>query len=156
MSDEYPHIDEKIRETIKDYGGTRTVTITGNLVAPKIVYDSVKDSGAREEFDTGSVRDTQQGKGRYDLIPVGPLKRLAKHYENGANKYGDRNWEKGQPSSRYYSSAMRHLTNYMDGDRSEDHLAAVAWNAFAMMFNEEKKPELDDITNSKQEVVSRS
>lgn len=112
---------------------------------PVISYDKVTDSGKREEFATGSVRDTQEGKGRYDLIPVGPLKRLAKHYENGAKKYGDRNWEKGQPSSRYYSSAMRHLTNYMDGDRSEDHLAAVAWNAFAMMFNEETKPELNDI-----------
>lgn len=108
-------------------------------------FDTVKDSGKREEFATGSVRDTQDGKGRYDLIPVGPLKRLSKHYENGAKKYGDRNWEKGQPSSRYYSSAMRHLTNYMAGDRSEDHLAAVAWNAFAMMFNEDTKPELNDI-----------
>jgi len=31
-------------------------------------FDAVRDSGKREEFDTGSRRDTRQGKGRYDLL----------------------------------------------------------------------------------------
>lgn len=99
-------------------------------------YDAVADSGERQDFDTGSVRDTRAGKGRYDLItPIGLL-RLARHYENGAEKYGDRNWEKGQPVSRYLDSAIRHLFNYLGGDRSEDHLAAVAWNALAAIHTE--------------------
>lgn len=109
------------------------------------IYNKVADSGKREEFSTGSLRDTRDGKGRFDLIPVGPLKRLARHYENGAKKYGEHNWEKGQPSSRYWDSAMRHLVSYMEGDRSEDHLAAVAWNAFGMAWNEENRPDLVDI-----------
>lgn len=104
------------------------------------------DSGKREEFPTGSVRDTQDGKGRFDLVPTRPLRRLAGLYERGAAKYGARNWEKGQPSSRYYSSCMRHLLSYMDGERTEDHLAAIMWNAAAMIWNEEEHPELDDIT----------
>jgi hypothetical protein len=29
---------------------------------------TVKDSGARQSFDTGAVRDIQAGKGRFDLI----------------------------------------------------------------------------------------
>ena len=54
-------------------------------------WDSVKDSGVREEFKTGSKRDTNVGKGRYDLLPFYAIHRLAKVYENGSNKYGDNN-----------------------------------------------------------------
>lgn len=97
-------------------------------------FDSVKDSGERREFATGSVRDVRKGKGRYDLIPPYSLRRLAKHYENGAIKYGDRNWEKGQPVASYIDSLIRHGQDYLEGDRSEDHMAAVAWNAFAAMW----------------------
>lgn len=100
-------------------------------------YDSVKDSGERRTFDTGSVRDIRTGKGRFDLIPPYSLRRLARHYENGAIKYGDRNWEKGQPISSYIDSMLRHGQDFLAGDRSEDHLSAVAWNAFAAMFTEE-------------------
>lgn len=31
----------------------------------------ILDSGAREEFETGAVRDIQEGKGRLDLLPLG-------------------------------------------------------------------------------------
>lgn len=97
----------------------------------------VKDSGQREDFITGSRRDTRKGKGRFDLIPAYPLKRLAIHYENGAEKYGDRNWEKGQPLSRYLDSALRHMNCYVGGDRVEDHLTAAVWNLFAFIYTEE-------------------
>jgi len=94
-------------------------------------YDEVKDSGERQEFDTGSVRDTAEGKPRYDLItPIG-LYRLAIHYANGAKKYGDKNWEKGQPLSRYIASLERHLQRLKVGLEDEDHEAAIAWNILA-------------------------
>jgi len=86
-------------------------------------FTAVKDSGERQQFSTGSVRDTQVGKGRFDLIPTDALRRLAQHYENGARKYGDRNWEKGQPLGRYLDSAFRHLVNVLDGKTDEDHAA---------------------------------
>lgn len=101
------------------------------------MYDEVKDSGERQVFDTGSVRDKQQGKGRYDLIPPYPLKRLAVHYENGARKYPEWNWTKGQPLSRYLDSTLRHIYTYMNGDRSEDHLSAAVWNLFSFIHTEE-------------------
>ena len=100
-------------------------------------YGGVKDSGDRRTFATGSVRDVRSGKGRYDLVsPIG-LRRLAKHYENGSAKYGERNWEKGQPIASFIDSMIRHGIDYLSGDRSEDHLAAVAWNAFSAMHMEE-------------------
>jgi hypothetical protein len=100
-------------------------------------FQSVKDSGQREEFPTGSKRDSREGKGRYDLLSPLALSRLAKHFENGAAKYGDRNWEKGQPQARYLDSAIRHLFNYLEGRRDEDHLSAAAWNVLAMVHQEE-------------------
>lgn len=56
--------------------------------------------------------------------------------ENGAIKYGDRNWEKGQPLSRYIDSALRHIQKFMMGFRDEDHLAAARWNLGALMHTE--------------------
>lgn len=96
-----------------------------------------KDSGEREVFVTGSQRDTRQGKGRFDLIPAYPIKRLAQLYERGAIKYGDRNWEKGQALSRYLDSAERHLNDWKEGDRSEDHLIACVWNCIAYVWTEQ-------------------
>lgn len=99
---------------------------------------TVKDSGVRENFSTGSVRDTRAGKGRYDLLPTRAMRRIARHFEAGAVKYGDRNWEKGQPLSRYMDSAMRHLMTHLEGHRDEDHLAAAAWNILACIETEER------------------
>ena len=95
-----------------------------------------KDSGEREKFDSGAVRDKRTGKGRFDLIPAKPLKRLADVYERGAAKYDDNNWKKGIPITRCMDSALRHLNQYKNGDRDEDHLAQAAWNCFAMMWYE--------------------
>lgn len=95
-----------------------------------------KDSGNRESFTSGAVCDTREGKGRFDLIPAGPLSRLAGVYERGAAKYSDNNWKKGIPMSRRLDSAFRHLNQYKGGDRSEDHLAQAAWNCFALMWYE--------------------
>ena len=99
---------------------------------------STIDSGEREEFPTGSRRDTRAGKGRFDLLPAYALKRLAQLYERGASKYGDANWLKGQPLSRYLDSALRHLFAHLEGKRDEDHLAAVAWNVLGYIETEER------------------
>jgi hypothetical protein len=97
-------------------------------------FNKVESTGKdNREFETGSVRDSAEGKGRQDLIPMYPLKRLARHYENGAKKYGDRNWEKGQPLTAFFSSGFRHWTEFWDGENSEDHLSATVWNAFGMI-----------------------
>ncbi|APH12652.1 hypothetical protein ASJ33_05545 [Dehalococcoides mccartyi] len=91
-------------------------------------FDHVQDSGERQSFQTGAVRDAQDHKGRYDLLPPYAIERLAKHFENGAVKYAARNWEKGIPLMRYIDSGMRHMYKLMDGQTDEDHAAAAMWN----------------------------
>jgi hypothetical protein len=110
------------------------VTAAGVPVAPGFV---THDSGQREGFTTGARRDTQDGKPRYDLLPVTALRRLAELYSRGAVKYGDRNWEKGMPFRRVYASLLRHVFAFAEGEPTEDHLAAVAFNAFALMHYQE-------------------
>ncbi len=96
-----------------------------------------KDSGQREKLANGFQRDLRIGKGRFDLLPFFALKRDAELYERGAVKYEARNWEKGQPFSRALDSAIRHLAQYMMGDRSEDHLAAARFNIACVIHEEE-------------------
>jgi hypothetical protein len=97
----------------------------------------VKDSGRREEFPTGSRRDTNEGKPRPDLISPYFLERLGLHMQKGLAKYGEHNWAKGQPTARYMESAFRHLVQLFKGDRDEDHAAAVAFNVMGIIHNEE-------------------
>ena len=87
-----------------------------------------KDSGSRTEFDTGARRDCQEGKGRMDLLPFRAIMAVSKIYETGCIKYGDRNWEKGIPLSRYMDSGMRHLSKWMIGRDDEPHLDMAIWN----------------------------
>ncbi len=49
---------------------------------------------------------------------------------------GDRNWEKGLPLSRFMDSAERHVNQFKAGDRTEDHLAAVLWNIYGVIWTE--------------------
>lgn len=92
---------------------------------------TTKDSGKREEFPTGMVRDTQDDKPRYDLVDGAFLKRWAELMARGAKKYGENNWRKAATEaelSRFKASAIRHMYQWLDGDKTEDHASAIAFN----------------------------
>lgn len=107
--------------------------------------NKIKHSGELDNFGSGAVREKRKGKGRCDLLPACSLLRLAKHFEDGSEHYGDRNWEKGMPISIMLDSGIRHLLKYMDGQDDEDHLCAAAWNILNAMWMEEKRPDMQDI-----------
>lgn len=111
----------------------------------------ITDGGARISYGDGlAIREPSIGKGRYDLISPFATRRLAEWYELGAQKYADRNWEKGMPFSRYIDSAKRHLDKYVMGMDDEDHLAAAAWNIFAIMHHQELgQTKFDDMPHYK-------
>jgi hypothetical protein len=92
---------------------------------------NLKDSGERQEFSTGAVRDTQGGKGRYDLLPASAIFAIARVFEEGAIKYKARNFEKGIPLSRFIDSGLRHIFKHLEGYRDEPHMAQAAWNILA-------------------------
>lgn len=93
---------------------------------------TVKDSGQRQQFDGGMVRDVETDKTDYTFILDGPMfDRWAEHMTKGAKKYGDRNWMKanGQEElARFRRSALRHMRQWLRGDQDEDHASAVFFN----------------------------
>jgi hypothetical protein len=92
----------------------------------------VKDSGQRQEFESGMVRDVTEGKTNYALCFDGPMfRRWAEHLTKGAEKYDKRNWMKArglEEAERFKESAIRHFVQWMSGDCDEDHAAAVYFN----------------------------
>ena len=68
-----------------------------------------------------------------DKVISANYKRLASHFEKGANKYAANNWRKGQPISRYFNSAFRHYLAIQDNKIDEDHKTAFYWNLIALI-----------------------
>lgn len=167
----------------------------------------LKDSGARREFASGAVRDSADGRGRCDLLPLDIVAELlnmyhiddedpdevhdvagdvheilrsinlfirtgdtrdiynamgyfieisfetipkailevSKHYEDGARKYAERNWEKGIPCHCYVDSGIRHLLKWLDGWDDEPHNRAFIWNMLGLLWTVKHKPECNDL-----------
>lgn len=99
---------------------------------------------------TNPTTGGQKGKKieRYDLIPSRPLREVARNYGIGAQKYADRNWEKGVEWSLNFGALNRHLWAWWDGAKYDEagfhHLSAVVFHAMALMEYEVTHPELDD------------
>lgn len=142
----------------------------------------IKDSGERHTFDTGAVRDIQEGKGRPTLMPLKVVSKLlgkqtgdyiiqsiasftetdetrylyaallkfvtvafngepetmlletAVHFEEGAKKYGENNWQLGIPINCYLDSAIRHYLKYRRGDTDERHDRAFVFNIMCCIW----------------------
>lgn len=69
---------------------------------------------------------------------------VAKHFEEGAKKYGDNNWRKGIPVRCYIDSAIRHYVKWLRGDQDEPHDRAFCWNIICAIWTCINKPELNE------------
>ena len=58
----------------------------------------------------------------------------AVHFEEGAKKYGENNWQKGLPVSCYLDSAIRHYLKWRRGDKDEDHARSFCWNIICLCW----------------------
>lgn len=56
------------------------------------------------------------------------------HFEEGAKKYGEYNWQKGIPESSYIDSAVRHYMKYRAGMEDERHDRAFVWNILCLIW----------------------
>lgn len=92
-----------------------------------------------------AVREADPDKPAMEGVSPYAMERLGAHLTRGGQKYGDfRNWERGMPITRCIGAVLRHTFQYLRRDDSEDHMAAVMWNAMAILHFEETRPELDD------------
>lgn len=79
---------------------------------------------------------------RYENV-YSALLDLAKHFEDGAKKYGENNWQKGLPVNSYIDSALRHLTKDCAGWTDEPHYRAFLWNITCAIWTAEHHPHLN-------------
>lgn len=160
----------------------------------------ILDSGERRQFETGAVRDSADGRGRCDLLPLDiigeylfnsladdsqgcvydkilnminefirtgdttniysvidnfvalnnwspsqALIEVSKHYEEGAKKYAERNWEKGIPCHCYVDSGVRHFLKWIDKWEDEPHDRAFIWNMLGLLWTVKHRPECNDL-----------
>lgn len=180
-----PHCSECVDCWSREIPGTEPIAPT------------IKDSGTRQEFPTGAVRDIQKGKGRCDLLPLdviadcyradfgmeepeamifdniqrfmetglphhlhnalaefieiafgncwsNMLLEVSMHFEEGAEKYGENNWQKGLPVKCYINSAVRHYLKFLREDSDERHDRAFCWNILCAIWTCKHKPELNE------------
>ena len=119
----------------------------------------MKDSGQRQEFSTGAVRDAATDKPRPDLVSPYASDREGAWLAAGAKKYQARNWDAGMPISRCIASLERHLMAYKKGWTDEDHMAAIRTNSGFILHYEEMikagllPKELDDMPKYEQQIV---
>lgn len=78
-----------------------------------------------------------------DQIPYSSLEDIGAIFSEGEKKYGRDNW-KQQPDNAEYNAertrhAIRHLYLWANGDRSEPHLAKVAWFCVTTLWREKQK-----------------
>lgn len=128
--------------------------LTGNQYAewkkqfPKESHTYSDDDEVRvKDPDTGGEKGTKLA--RFDLVPVRPLTLLAEHYGRGAQKYADRNWERGYNWSLSYAAAQRHMNQFwggedLDPETGTPHVIAAAWHMFSLAEYMVTHPEKDD------------
>lgn len=111
-------------------------------VPPETFDFTIKDSGKREQFAGGMVRDTTEGKTNFLLLRDGPmLVRWAIHLSKGAIKYAKRNWMLGRGQEeldRAKESAARHFEQWLRDETDEDHAAAVFFNINQVEYLKER------------------
>ena len=111
---------------------------------------TVTDSGERELFDSGMVRDTETGKVDLTYVIHGPmLVRWAEHMMKGAVKYDRENWMQAAGTAeleRFKRSAFRHLVQWLLGETDEDHAAAILFNVNGFEYVKERMARDEDGT----------
>ncbi len=97
-------------------------------------------------FETGAVRDSQEGKEDYiETISWTAFKRYAQYMTSKKSRYGQGNFKKGIPIESYEQSLIRHIQKYLENkyeegvlEAEDDHLSACLFNIFGIMHEEER------------------
>ena len=103
--------------------------------------DSYVRDGDTESLTTAIQLFSEQ---QYDSTWEAMLE-VAKHYEDGAKKYAERNWEQGIPLHCYIDSGVRHYLKFMRGDTDEPHNRAFLWNMLCALWTHRNEPQMIDL-----------
>jgi hypothetical protein len=99
---------------------------------------------------TSGAQKDKIDKLRLDLVPPEMILSLGTVLTYGAQKYDDRNWEKGIPYMDSYAASMRHLLQWASGVDIDDesglqHIEQAALNL--LMIATQTRRGRDDLDN---------
>lgn len=83
-----------------------------------------------------------QGKDRWELLPLGPIWYIVKVISYGAVKYAPNAWQRLPDfENRYYAAAMRHITAWRQGEKIDKesglpHLAHALCNLVFLLWKD--------------------
>jgi len=95
-------------------------------------YVDPHDQPQRDVWPEGKKFDG--GKNRLDLVPPEIVLAIGDILTFGAEKYGDRNWERGMNWSRVYGAMMRHMMAWWSGESHDPETGkSHLWHASCCM-----------------------
>lgn len=111
-----------------------------------LTFGPVGDVNSNER---GSGARYNQGKAKFNLIPLNLLDDTARVWEYGAKKYAAWNWAKGADWNVPFDSLMRHLAAWQNGEDIDPesglpHTAHIICNAMMLVHYERFYPEGDN------------
>lgn len=109
------------------------------------------------DFLIQAIRDFAAAAGkiyRDKVIPTAILE-VSKLYEEGAQKYAERNWEKGIPLHSFIDSGIRHYLKFRRGDDDERHDRAFIWNMLGAVWTLRNRPECDDLFRGSEDILPK-
>lgn len=113
----------------------------------EIDLDKFTEFTERLNLSKGVKADT--GKPQYHLLPLDAVELVTNVLQAGAEKYSERNWEKGMDWSRPYNALMRHMFAWWQGNKDDKetnlpHLAHAACNALFLLAYTLRQKGCDD------------
>lgn len=131
-------------ETIANYIDERVPSDCGNVKFVGMVLRSLS-----KYIYSGDVKEIYRSITAFlDAVgwsTIDGLLEVSKHYEEGAKKYEERNWERGIPTHCYMDSGIRHFLKWYGKWNDEPHDRAFLWNMFGLLWTVENKPEINDL-----------
>jgi len=128
------HIDNENSDELHDIAGDAHEIL-------KSINEFVRKGNTRDIYNAIGYFIEISG---FKTIPIAMME-VSKHYEDGARKYAERNWEKGIPCHCYVDSGVRHFLKWIDKWDDEPHNRAFLWNMLGLLWTVKHKPECNDL-----------
>lgn len=96
---------------------------------------------------TSPIDKRDDGKDRWDLLPIGPVRSVVRVLTWSTGQYPEGNWQHvSRPRDRYYAATMRHVTSWFDGEVNDPksglpHLAHAVCSLLFLLWFEAREIE---------------
>ncbi len=120
---------------------TASPTVVDLRLTTKI--NNITEDELRRAMGSGIKND--QGKLRWDLLPLRPIQKAVEVLTFQLDEYGEDNWQRiERPTDRFYAALMRHIAAWRMGEELDPktkmpHLAHALVNVIFLLWHTSRK-----------------